>query len=187
MVDLRARRHGAGATRGVNLVVLAYTDRVEADADGAIMAHHLDVRVHPADRRAPGEIDLALVPHMHGDALIGYENSARYTPDQFRAIEGAARDNVALLRDAHGRPIGTAYGVRADLLIADGDMVVNTKTLAATALSVADDAAGNDIRVQIGNAVAAAELAIETAKKLADQINSRFTAYTKEEALSSEG
>ena len=187
MVDLRARRHGVGATRGVNLVVLAYTDRIETDADGAVLAHHLDVRVHPADRRAPGEIDLALVPRTHGDAPTGYENSARYTADQFRAIEDAARDNVALLRDEQGRPLGTAYGVRADLLIADGDMVVNTKTLAATALSVAVDAAGDDIRAQIANAVAAAEAANETAKKLADQINSRFTAYTKEEALSSEG
>ncbi|MHC9044192.1 hypothetical protein ACYX8G_06410 [Microbacterium saperdae] len=183
MVDLRARRHGAGATTGVNLVVMAYADRIEVDSDGAITAHHLDVRVHPADRRAPGETDLALVPHTHGAQRVGYESSARYTADQFGAIESAAGNNVVVLLDERGRPIGAAYGVKADLLIADGDMVVNTKALAATALSVDVDAAGNDIRVQIRKSVATAE----AAKKLADQRNPRFTAYTKQEALSSEG
>lgn len=187
MVDLRARRHGAGAMRGVNLVVMAYADRVDVGPDGAVVAHHLDVRVHPADRRAPGETDLALVPHAHDGDARGHENVARYTGVQLRAIERAAGGNVADLVDERGHVVGATYGVKADLLIADGGVVVNTKTLAASDLSVDVDAAGRDIRAQIAISIAAAEVAIERAKKLADQRNSRFTAYTKQEALSSEG
>lgn len=187
MVDLRARRHGAGATKGVNLVVIAYDDRVEAGADGVVLAHHLDVRVHPADRRAPGETDLALVPLTRAVAPIGYQNTARYSADQLMAIGTAARDNVVGLLDARGRRVGEAFGVKADLLISDGDVVVNIKTLEATELSVHVDAAGNDIRAQIALSTTAAADAIEMMKKLADQKNSRFTAYTKQEGLSSEG
>jgi hypothetical protein len=187
MVDLRFRTHGHGATTGVNLVVLAYDDRVDIDGDGAVTHHHLDVRVHPGDRRAPGETDLALVPLKHDDAAHGHRRTARYTAAQFASIVGAAGANTAALADANGQRAGAAYGVKADLLIADGDVVVNTRTLAPTDLSVGPDARGRDIRSQVAVSTAASSDALERAERLANQRNRIFTADTKEEALVSEG
>lgn len=187
MVDLRFRTHGPGATTGVNLVVLAYDDRVDIDRDSTVAHHHLDVRVHPSDRRAPGETDLALVPLKHDDAARGHHRTATYTAEQLASIIGVAAHNTAALTDAHGEQVGTAYGVKADLLIADGDVVVNIKTLAPTDLSVGSDGHGRDIRSQIAVSTAAASDVLERAKRLANQRNRIFTADTKEEALSSEG
>nr|WP_201469882.1 hypothetical protein [Microbacterium hydrocarbonoxydans] len=144
MVDLRSRIHGAGATRGVNVVVVAYDARVVTEGDVAL--HHLDARVHPGDRRAPGETDLALVPAAAGGR---WEHSAPYTADQLASIATAAGDNATELVDSRGEVVGRVYGVRADLLIDDGAVVVNTKTLSATELSVRPDAHGREILVQI--------------------------------------
>lgn len=187
MVDLRSRTHGPGATKGVNLVVLAYDDRlvVGDDADGAV--HHLDARVHPGDRRAPGETELALVPAREEPSDGEFENSARYTATQLVAIAEAAGDNTAPLLDASGAVVGRAYGVRADLLINDGDVVLNTKTLEPTELSVRADERGLGIRAQIDVSTAAARAAREIAKSRKNQVKPEFTAYTKEEALASEG
>ncbi|WP_336640254.1 hypothetical protein [Microbacterium sp. USHLN272] len=187
MVDLRSRTHGPGATKGVNLVVLAYDDRliVGDDADGAV--HHLDARVHPGDRRAPGETELALVPSKEEPSDAEFENSARYTAAQLAAIAEAAGENTASLLDARGTVVGRAYGVKADLLINDGDVVVNTKTLEPTELSVSADERGLDIRTQIDMSTAAARSARGIAKTRKNQVKPEFTAYTKEEALSSEG
>ncbi|MFF7292658.1 hypothetical protein ACFY9N_09010 [Microbacterium sp. NPDC008134] len=187
MVDLRSRTHGPGAMKGVNLVVLAYVDRVVfAGADGDIV-HHLDARVHPGDRRAPGETELALVPTKEEPSAGAFENSARYTAAQLAAIAETAGENTTPLRDARGAVVGRAYGVKADLLINDGDVVVNTKTLEVTDLSVDVDEHGRDIRAQIDGSTAAARTLRESVKTRKNQVKPEFTAYTKEEALSSEG
>jgi hypothetical protein len=157
MVDLRSRTHGAGATKGVNLVVLAYDDLIaDRAADDAV--HFLDVRVHPGDRRAPGQVDLALVPKRMERSTVGFDHAAGYSAEQLEAIEKAAGDNVTDLRDARGEVIGKVYGVKADLLINSGEVVVNTKTLEATALSVSPDVDGRDIRAQIEFTTAAGGL-----------------------------
>ncbi|MFK0401008.1 hypothetical protein ACIQTT_01625 [Microbacterium sp. NPDC090225] len=187
MVDLRSRTHGPGATKGVNLVVLAYDDRVESDAGTEEPVHHLDARVHPGDRRAPGQTELALVPSKDEPSEGEFENSARYTAAQFSAVVDAAGENTAPLLDAQGTVVGHAYGVKADLLINGGDVVVNTKTLEATELSVDADERGLAIRAQIDASTAAARTAREIAKTRKNQVKPEFTAYTKEEALSSEG
>lgn len=154
MVDLRARTHGAGATRAVNLVVLAYDDRVATTGDES--THYLDAWLHPGDRRAPGEIDLALVGKTGEKATSGFDNSAAYSSAQLASIERAAGPNVTDLIDEHGAVVGRGYGVRADLLISAGHVVVNTRTVGPTVLSVAPDAAGRDIRAQIVAAASAA-------------------------------
>lgn len=148
MVDLRSRIHGAGATRGVNIVVLAHDDHVEVH--GGVITHLLDARVHPGDRRAPGETDLALV---RGATDGRPANSAPYSAGQFAAIEHAAGDNVSDLVDSGGVVVGRAYGIRADLLIDDGAVVVNTKTLRRSELSVHPDAHGRSILDQIDGSV----------------------------------
>lgn len=187
MVDLRSRTHGPGATKGVNLVVLAYADRAVSTGPDDDIVHHLDARVHPGDRRAPGETELALVPSKGDSADRGFENSAGYSAAQLAAIVETAGENTSPLLDARGAVVGRAYGVKADLLINDGDVVVNTKTLEATELSVDADEHGRDIRVQIAGSTAAARRARAFTKTQKNQVKPEFTAYTKEEALSSEG
>lgn len=164
MVDLRSKTHGAGATQGVNLVVMAYDDRIASDRDGVITARLLDVRVHPGDRRAPGQVNLALVSKKRSATAPGHAGSARYTEDQFACIQASAGENAALLTDAVGGVIGRVYGVRADLLINNGEVVVNTKTLTSTELQVGPNDDGLDIRAQIDASVATARRAREAAR-----------------------
>jgi hypothetical protein len=154
VVDLRSRIHGAGATRAVNTVVVAFDDHVVAHDD--VITHYLDARVHPGDRRAPGETDLALVPATSGGRLA---NSAPYSADQLASIVRAAGDNASDLSDSTGAVVGRAYGIRADLLIDDGAVVVNTKTLRPTELSVRADVHGRGIREQIEDSVSRARRA----------------------------
>ncbi|GAA1250902.1 hypothetical protein JOF42_002464 [Microbacterium phyllosphaerae] len=163
MVDLRSRTHGPGATQGVNLVVMAYDDRVVSDQDGAV-TYYLDARVHPADRRAPGQTNLALVSKTSAEAVTRFPNSARYSPLQLASIVETAAGNTAALTDPTGSVIGMAYGVRADLLINDGEVVVNTKTLSTTELSVRADEDGMDIRAQIRVSVMSARKAREAVR-----------------------
>lgn len=146
---------------GVNLVVLAYDDRAACDA-GAV---HLDARVHPGDRRAPGQINLALVSKNREQAAKGYRHCACYSLEQVTAIVTAAGDNFADLTDGTGAVVGKVYGVKADLLIHDGQVVLNTKTLTPTELSVGVDADGNDIRSQIAWSTDAAKRARAAARE----------------------
>ncbi|KQQ64762.1 hypothetical protein [Microbacterium sp. Leaf320] len=169
MVDLRSKIHGAGATQGVNLVVMAYHARVARDAEGVVITHFLDARVHPGDRRAPGQTSLALVSKKDATSTTGFANSARYTPLQLASIEQAAADNATDLIDVSGRVVGRAFGVRADLLINSGEVVVNTRTLTATELSVGDDEDGRDIRAQIVASVTAARRARDAARALVSE------------------
>ena len=132
----------------MNVVVMAFDAHVVTDGD--VTLHHLDARVHPGDRRAPGETDLALVPAAAGGR---WEHTAPYTADQLASIAAAAGDNATDLADSSGNVVGRVYGVRADLLIDDGAVVVNTKTLTATELSVRPDAHGREIRAQIDDSM----------------------------------
>lgn len=159
MVDLRSKVHGARATQGVNLVVLAYHDGAPGDASGAPTSWGLDVRVHPGDRRAPGETDLALVPDRSGEAVPGRDNTAGYSARQFASIQRAAGPNTSELRDDRGAAIGHAYGVRADLVIHGGALMLNARTLGPTELSVGPDEEGRDIRAQISESEAVARRA----------------------------
>ena len=162
MVDLRSKIHGASATQGVNLVVMSYDDRVDAGRES--VTHYLDARVHPGDRRAPGQINLALVSKKEGRSTSGHDNSAEYSAEQLACIAEAAGDNVMPLVDSAGHVVGRVFGVRADLLINNGAVVVNTKTLAPTDLSVAPDEAGRDIRAQIIASTASARRARDAAR-----------------------
>lgn len=156
MVDLRSKIHGPRAMHGVNLVVLAYHEAPEDGGSGAPTALRLDARVHPGDRRAPGETDLALVPDRSGDPVPGRDNTASYSARQLASIQRAAGPNTSEVRDDRGAAIGRAYGVRADLVIHDGAVMLNTRTLGPTELSVGPDAEGRDIRAQISESEAVA-------------------------------
>lgn len=163
MADLRKETHGAGAMKDVNLVVIAYDNRV-AKKDGEVTTHYLDARIHPGDRRAPGQTALQLVSKKDEKSPSGYNNSARYSAGQFEAIKEAAGDNVVDLTNTANEVVGKIYGVKADLLISGSEVIANTKTLTASELSVGPDAQGRDIRKQIFDSMAEAKAAREAAK-----------------------
>ncbi|MET0885696.1 MAG: hypothetical protein ABWX92_04525 [Mycetocola sp.] len=163
MVDLRKETHGAGSMKGVNLAVIAYDNRV-ASKDGEVTTHYLDARLHPADRRAPGQTTLALVSKPDKNSPSKFNNSARYSASQFAAIKEAAGDNVTDLTNQANEVVGKIYGIKADLLISGGDVIANTKTLEASELSVGPDAEGRDIRTQIFESMKAAKDARAAAK-----------------------
>jgi hypothetical protein len=163
MADLRTETHGKGSMKGVNLAVIAYDNRV-AKKDDVVTTHYLDARIHPGDHRAAGQTTLALVSKKDAKSPSGYNNSARYSAGQFDAIKEAAGDNVSDLTNQAGEVVGKIYGVKADLLISNGDVIANTKTLEATEFSVGPDAAGRDIRTQIFETMNAAKAAREAAK-----------------------
>lgn len=181
MADLRSKTHGEGALEDVNLVVMAYDKRVARNKEtGEISTHYLDARIHPGDRRGPGETNLALVSKKDEKSPTGYNNSARYSAGQFAAIQKAAGDNVADLTLKDGEVVGKIYGVKANLLINNGEVIINTKTLAATKLSVQPNAEGDDIRKQIFDSMAKATAAREAAK--AAQAEAPATEATTEAA-----
>lgn len=158
MADLRKETHGANSMKAVDLVVIAYDNRV-AKKDGAITTHYLDLRIHPEDRRGPGQISLALVSKPDTKAPSGFNNTERYSVGQFDAIKAAAGDNVADLTNQAGVSVGKIYGVKADLLISGSSLIANTKTVEESKLSVLDNEAGTDIRTRMFDSMKAAKAA----------------------------
>jgi len=167
MADFRKETHGAGSMKGVNLVVIAYDNRV-AKKDDVITTHYLDARIHPEDRRAAGQTTLALVSKKDEKSPSGYNNSARYSAGQFEAIKEAAGDNVTDLTKEDGTVVGKIYGIKADLLVSNGDVIANTKTLEASEHSVLPTPDGRDIRARIFETMNAAKAAREAAKNASE-------------------
>lgn len=167
MVNLKSETHGKGATKDVNLFVIAYDGRVARDSDGKETTRYLDARLHPGDRRAKGETSPALVSKRDANSPSGWNNSARYSANQFQSIVAAAGDNVVDLEDKDGQVLGKIYGVKADLLINKGEVIINTKTVKPSELSVEPNAEGKDIRAQSFDSVNEAKAAREAAKSAA--------------------
>lgn len=163
MVTLNKETHGPGSMTGVNLVVIAYDNRV-AKKDGEVAHHYLDARIHPNDRRAAGQATLALVSKKDEKSPSGYNNSARYTTGQFQSIKEAAGANVSPLTNQAGEVVGQIYGVKADLLVSNGSLIANTKTLTPSELSVGEDEKGRDIQTQIFESMRASKAAREASK-----------------------
>jgi hypothetical protein len=166
MADLRKETHGPGSMKGVNLAIIAYDNRV-AKKDDKVTTHYLDARIHPSDRLNKDQVTLALVSKRDEKSPTGYNNSARYSAGQFDAIVEAAGDNVTDLTNQKGDVVGKIYGVKADLLISNNDVIANTKTLEKSDFSVGPDKDGKDIRTQIFDSMNAAKTAREEAKKAA--------------------
>lgn len=168
MADLRKETHGAGSMSGVNVIVLAYDNR-QSERDGKV-AHYLDARIHPGDRRGPGQTNLALVSKAQPKAQSGFDNTARYSATQFEAIKQAAGDNVSDLTLLDGKVVGKIYGLKADLLInQQKEVILNTTKLAPSDLSVKPNAEGKDIRTQMFDAQRAAKAARDEAAKAAKE------------------
>ena len=168
MVDLKKETHGPGSTKGVNLVFLAYDNRVARNKESQeVTTHYLDARIHPDDRRAAGQTNLALVSKRDENSPSGYNNSARYSANQFESIKQAAGDNVTDLTDKEGTVVGKIYGVKADLLVGKEGFIANTKTVEASDLAVGPDGSGKDVRDRIFESMRESKLAREAAKAAA--------------------
>lgn len=148
MVDVRKETQGENSMKGVELFVMAYDSNVHKDKEtGEIKNHYLDVRMHPEDRRADKQSNLALVSKTKEyDGKKVYDNKAPYAAKQMDAIKEAAGDNKTPLLTKDGKEIGTIYGVKADLMVGNGrNLLINTKTLESTDKSVQPDAEGKSV------------------------------------------
>ncbi len=116
MADLRKETHGPGSMKDVELVVIAYDNRVARNKDGEVSTHYLDGRIHPGDRRAVGQTSLALVSRPDPKAP-----SAGTTPPATRSGSSrASRRRPARTSSTSPRCRATwsarFYGVKADLI-----------------------------------------------------------------------
>ena len=152
MVNLK----GKGALEGVNLAVDVYDSSVYADDKGEVRKHYLDVSVHKDDERFTGQT----VPNLRFSKKAGqdgkpdqFETKVGYTPGQLTAIEEAAGDNKTALLDKDGKQVGTTYGIKANLFVKEDHLMVNTKTVGPSELSVVTEPGGPTYREQVFQAV----------------------------------
>lgn len=169
MVNIRKETYGPGATKGVDLVVMAYDKRVSKNKDtNEVSAHYLDARVHPEAPLAEGQTSLALITRKDAKSPSGYNNTEPYSVKQFEAIKEAAGDNQTPILNKAGEPIGTAYGAKCDVFInKKGDLTINTKTLEASEKTVQPSADGKTIVDQMYEKQAANKTVKEAAKAAA--------------------
>lgn len=178
MVDLRKETHGPGAMKGVNLVAIAYDNRVYNDPESGEAKHHyLDLRMDPNDTRAAGQTTLALVTKKDEKAPSGYNNTGRYAASQMDSIKEIAGDNTTPVLNKDGEALGTAYAFKADLLVNKGQLVANTKTLEAS-----DHQITPNIQEQIFNSMRDARAAKDAAKEAAKNDPSAENAAPEAEA-----
>lgn len=157
MVNLRKDTHGPNSMSGLNVAVLAYDRSVAKNKEtGEISSHYLDARLHPDDARAAGQSTLALVSEPDPKSRSGYNNSKPYAASQFAEIQKAAGDNVAPLLTKDGTEVGKIYGVKVDGMVRGKGLVMNTKTLQPSEMSVQPTAEG-DIQKRIFDSQSAAK------------------------------
>lgn len=137
MVDVRKDTRGPGAMKGVDLAVIHY-DNAKHEVDGKVVTQWADVRVHPDSDLGKGQSNLALVT-KNGKDGAGPNRTHPYKTSQMDKVIEAAGDNVAPLLDKDGTKVGNVYGVKADLMIPDKDMMFNSKKLEPSDLSVATE------------------------------------------------
>lgn len=134
MVSLK----GEGAFRGVNLI--AVTHENNATKDGK--TQYFDVQVDARDRRGADQTNLHLVSdRVEKDGVTRYNNGAPYRASQFEAIKATAGPNSEPITNKAGERIGTAYGIKADLMPSGTGkgLLINTQTLAQSDFKVDQD------------------------------------------------
>ncbi|WP_435109314.1 hypothetical protein [Nocardiopsis synnemataformans] len=152
MVNLRRADYGPAATKAVNLVAIFYNSAVVRDPESnAVEAVYLDNRLHPEDRRAPGQSSLALVTTKDAGTRSGYNTMARFTPKQARAIREAAGSNTTPVLNKNGEQVGIAFGYQADLFFSkkEGGAIPKITTVRPSGLSVHPGRDGKTIMSRI--------------------------------------
>ena len=123
--------------KGRDLIVLAHDKQVhtvESEKTGnKITRHYLDIQVDARDLRE-GEDAKNLYLETRTDKEGKVNNGLPYSTSQLEAIAKVAGDNKQDILDKEGNVIGTAYGVRADIMLKPNNKgvthaYINTKTL----------------------------------------------------------
>lgn len=123
--------------KGRDLIVLAHDKQVhtvESEKTGnKITRHYLDIQVDARDLR-DGEDAKNLHLEIRTDKEGKVNNGLPYSTSQLEAIAKVAGDNKQDILDKEGNVIGTAYGVRADIMLKPNNKgvthaYINTKTL----------------------------------------------------------
>lgn len=123
--------------KGRDLIVLAHDKQVhtvESEKTGnKITRHYLDIQVDARDLR-DGEDAKNLHLETRTDKDKKVNNGLPYSTSQLEAIAKVAGDNKQDILDKEGNVIGTAYGVRADIMLKPNNKgvthaYINTKTL----------------------------------------------------------
>lgn len=124
--------------KGRDLIVLAHDKQVhtvESEKTGnKITRHYLDIQVDARDLREGED-----AKNLHLETRTDKEsnkvnNGLPYSTSQLEAIAKVAGDNKQDILDKEGNVIGTAYGVRADIMLKPNNKgvthaYINTKTL----------------------------------------------------------
>lgn len=184
MVDIRKTTVGEKGMEAVDLVVIAYDNRVMEGKDGKVIRNFLDVRMSPEDRRAPTQTNLGLFAKPDTKSPSGYNNSFGYAASQFDAIVEAAGDNTAPLLNAEGEKVGTIYGVNADLMSPASEdlrkhgLIIDTRTVKPSEKTVGE-IDGKSVRDRIYESMAAVK-----ARKAAEKTSeATVEAPTEEKAV----
>lgn len=123
--------------KGRDLIVLAHDKQVhtvESEKTGnKITRHYLDIQVDARDLHE-GEDAKNLHLETRTDKEGKVNNGLPYSTSQLEAIAKVAGDNKQDILDKEGNVIGTAYGVRADIMLKPNNKgvthaYINTKTL----------------------------------------------------------
>lgn len=123
--------------KGRDLIVLAHDKQVhtvESEKTGnKITRHYLDIQVDARDLRE-GEDAKNLHLETRTDKEGKVNNGLPYSTSQLEVIAKVAGDNKQDILDKEGNVIGTAYGVRADIMLKPNNKgvthaYINTKTL----------------------------------------------------------
>lgn len=146
-----ARFQGKGSTTQVDLAVALYNNAVARNDKGEITAAFPTVYKHPQGEGSKGQTNLALNTRRDDKSPSGYNNTTAYAASQMQDIVATAGENYAPLLNKDKQEVGRIYGVKADVMRASdkSGMVINTKTLNPSELSVGPDANGRDLIQQV--------------------------------------
>lgn len=157
--------------KGRDLIVLAHDKQVhtvESEKTGnKITRHYLDIQVDARDLREGED-----AKNLHLETRTDKEsnkvnNGLPYSTSQLEAIAKVAGDNKQDILDKEGNVIGTAYGVRADIMLKPNNKgvthaYINTKTLGEASQPLPENVKSAQIEAM---SQSKAELAVEEVKE----------------------
>ena len=164
--------------KGRDLIVLAHDKQVhtvESEKTGnKITRHYLDIQVDARDLRE-GEDAKNLHLETRTDKEGKVNNSLPYSTSQLEAIAKIAGDNKQDILDKEGNVIGTAYGVRADIMLKPNNKgvthaYINTKTLGEATQPLPENVKSTQIEAM---SQSKAEPAVEEVKEEAPKKSKR--------------
>lgn len=171
--------------KGRDLIVLAHDKQVhtvESEKTGnKITRHYLDIQVDARDLRE-GEDAKNLHLETRTDKEGKVNNGLPYSTSQLEAIAKVAGDNKQDILDKEGNVIGTAYGVRADIMLKPNNKgvthaYINTKTLGEASQPLPENVKSAQIEAM---SQSKAEPAVEEVKEAPKKVKRASKKATKD-------